>query len=509
MKKFCLIFTLAVTTAFQVVQADDEPVSELPKIRVSASDPVAFANLTTGAFSISRDGTNGDLNVKITLGGSAVNGVDYTKIADNVTIPAGFHAVFLVVQPTPGGDNSPNKNVELTISEDPTYEIVKSGSASVLIRANIFEDHPPTVVISAPADNTSVGAHSDVTITADVNDPDGGSPKVSFYANERFLGKLTASPYSLVWSNVPAGKFALFARAEDALGKSSLSTAVHLTVTNPPVNEESLKLTAPADGSSFKAGSDIKLEASVDAATLDGVSFYAGDHLLGTAATPPYTFTWTAVRAGHYSLVATGKDAAGTVYLSQHINIAVTNELPKVSITAPADGAAVASSTDVAITADASSSAGIASVMFFADSRFLGSVKAAPYSLTWSNVPPGKHLLVAKATDLTGTAALSAPVTIMASNSAPTVKLTAPLDGASMPAPAKIDITAEASDSDGIAYVSFWSGRKFLGFRRRAPYTITLNGVPPGIYTLTAEAVDRFGGHATSPAVKVTVTGTP
>ena len=58
--------------------------------------------------------------------------------------------------------------------------------------------------ITAPADNTTIAAHTDLTITANASD-DKGDPKVSFYANDHFLGSLTAPPYSLVWSNVPAG----------------------------------------------------------------------------------------------------------------------------------------------------------------------------------------------------------------------------------------------------------------------------------------------------------------
>ena len=86
---------LAVVAGFflPVAFAADQPEPQLPKVSVVASDPIAFQGLTTGSFTLFRDDTNGALSVKITLSGTASNGVDYATLPDSVTIPPGFHAV--------------------------------------------------------------------------------------------------------------------------------------------------------------------------------------------------------------------------------------------------------------------------------------------------------------------------------------------------------------------------------------------------------------------------------
>jgi len=510
MKKFSLLMALLMSVAFQVTRADEDAnASDLPKVSVTASDPVAFDGLTTGAFTLYRDTTAGDLVVKIAVGGTAENGVDYAKLPDSVTIPDGFHGVGLVVQPLATGENAPGKWVEVTIQKDDAYKTTHGKRAIVDIKANAFEDQAPSVTITAPADNTVIKAGSDLTITADASDPDKTSPKVSFFANDKFLGSVTTSPYSLIWSNVPAGKFAIFARAEDQFGKSTLSAPVHVTSTKPVVINDVLKLISPADGRTFSAPASIELEAAADAAAnVQSVTFYNGDKAIGTASTAPFKFTWTGVGPGHYTISAKGIDANGATLVSDRSRITVTDAPPKVSITSPADGASFDGSQDITITADASDDAGdsIASVMFFADGRFLGTVKTAPYTFVWPKVSPGTHVIIARATDSFGESSVSQPVKITVGNTAASIKLTSPTDGATFTAPAKITLTAEASDPDGIRYVTFWSGKRLIGFSLKAPYTITLKNVGPGTYTFTAEAVDKFEKRTRSAAVTVTVT---
>ena len=101
-----------------------------------------------------------------------------------------------------------------------------------------------------------------------------------------------------------------------------------------------------------------------------------------------------------------------------------------------------------------------------------------------------------------GTAATIVTVT----NPPPTVTLTSPQAGATFPAPASIDLKADASDADGVQYVSFWSGDHRVGVVIQPPYQITLTKQPAGTYTFRAHAVDKFGQVTISDPVKVTVT---
>ena len=57
-------------------------------------------------------------------------------------------------------------------------------------------------------------------------------------------------------------------------------------------------------------------------------------------------------------------------------------------------------------------------------------------------------------------------------NVPPTVSLTAPVTGASFTAPATINLTATAADSDGtVSKVEFYNGATLLGTATTAPYS--------------------------------------
>jgi hypothetical protein len=85
---------------------------------------------------------------------------------------------------------------------------------------------------------------------------------------------------------------------------------------------------------------------------------------------------------------------------------------PVVNLTAPTNGA-VTSTAQLTLNATATDvDAAITLVEFFADDAKLGEDGAAPYSLVWSNVPLGAHVLTAVATDNTGLSATSPPMNL-------------------------------------------------------------------------------------------------
>jgi hypothetical protein len=97
----------------------------------------------------------------------------------------------------------------------------------------------------------------------------------------------------------------------------------------------------------------------------------------------------------------------------------------------------------------------------------------------------------------------------LALNHAPTVVLTAPLTGASYPAPATVTVSATATDIDGtVTIVEFYAGTTLIGSDTISPYSVTWSGVPAGSYSLTAVARDEDGASATSLAALITVTKT-
>ena len=120
--------------------------------------------------------------------------------------------------------------------------------------------------------------------------------------------------------------------------------------------------------------------------------------------------------------------------------------------------------------------------------------------------PPGPYMLFIL--DSNGVPSVARMVSIQ-SNSPPTVALTQPANGATFTAPATINLTATATDTDGtVTKVEFFNGPTKLGEDTSAPYGYTWGGVTAGTYTLTARATDNLAATTTSTPSTITVNTT-
>jgi chitinase len=138
-----------------------------------------------------------------------------------------------------------------------------------------------------------------------------------------FLGRITNSPYSLVWSNAHGGSYALFARAIDTYGRSMLSAPVHITVSEL---RPSVQILSPTNGMSFAPQTNITLLADASetgGGTVQAVNFYANGHALGSVSNAPYSLVWSNVPAGFYFLMAVATDLASHHGYSSPVFISV------------------------------------------------------------------------------------------------------------------------------------------------------------------------------------------
>jgi hypothetical protein len=175
-------------------------------------------------------------------------------------------------------------------------------------------------------------------------------------------------------------------------------------------------LTQPADGARFAAPATVTLAGSASDAdgTVARVEFFNGSTKLGEDATAPYSFTWSGVGAGTYTLTARATDDSGQTTTSAPATINVTaNTAPSAVITSPADGATFPWKPTFTITATASDPDGRVTQVEFRDgTKVLGQDATSPYSYTYRNVASGSHALTVRATDDAGIVTTSAPVTI-------------------------------------------------------------------------------------------------
>ena len=383
------------------------------------------------------------------------------------------------------------------------------GGASIANAVNITVNTLPTVSITGPVGGTIVNAPAAITITANAADSDvGGSiSKVEFYNGSTLLSSDTASPYSYTWSGAAAGNYSLTAKAYDNLGGVTTSSAVNVTVNALPT----VSITSPTGGSISNApGSfNITATASDTDGTISKVEFYKGATLLGTSTTSPYSYAWSGVAAGSYSLTAKAYDNTGAITTSSAVVVTV-NALPTVAITSPTSGSISNAPGSFTITATASDTDGtIAKVEFYNGTTLLGSDTTSPYSFSWTSIPAGNYVLTAKAYDNTGAITTSSAVNVTA-NALPTVAITSPTGGSISNAPGSFTITATAGDTDGtIAKVEFYNGVTLLNTDTAAPYSYAWNGVAAGSYSLTAKAYDNTGALNTSSIVAVKVNALP
>ncbi|MBO0794856.1 MAG: cellulose binding domain-containing protein, partial [Ktedonobacteraceae bacterium] len=184
----------------------------------------------------------------------------------------------------------------------------------------------PTVSITSPTNGTNFSpAPATVPITASASASSGTIAKVEFYNGTTLLGTDTSSPYSFSWSNVAAGSYTLTAKAYDNNNVSATSAAVNITVGTPPPPPPTVSITSPANGATFTPPASITIaaSASTSSGTISKVEFYNGATLLGTDTSSPYSFAWSNVAAGSYTLTAKAYDSNNGSATSSAVNITV------------------------------------------------------------------------------------------------------------------------------------------------------------------------------------------
>ncbi len=181
----------------------------------------------------------------------------------------------------------------------------------------------------------------------------------------------------------------------------------------PPI----IILTAPADGDNVRFGLPILLRAN--ASDGDGfvrqVEFFVDGVKAGQATGLLFEIAWSNAPAGPHTLTARATDNRLGVTLSAPVSFTVSNHPPSISILIPTNGSTFTLPTNIVLEASADDLDGtVLKVEFFADGSLLGRVTARPYSLVWANAHPGRHSLMASATDDAGEVTTSSTVSITA-----------------------------------------------------------------------------------------------
>jgi RHS repeat-associated protein len=93
----------------------------------------------------------------------------------------------------------------------------------------------PTISITSPVAGANFTAPANIVISATALDAEGGIQKVEFFhGGTNLIVSLTAAPYSITWTGVPAGAYSLTVVATDNQNVSTTSVPVSVTVNSEP-----------------------------------------------------------------------------------------------------------------------------------------------------------------------------------------------------------------------------------------------------------------------------------
>lgn len=185
--------------------------------------------------------------------------------------------------------------------------------------------------------------------------------------------------------------------------------------------------------------------------------------------------------------------------------VPTNNSAPSVALTGPGNNYIYQIGSAVAFTANASDSDdGVQRVEFLIDGVKMGQDTSAPYELHWTGTDGG-HSLVARAFDTRGYYTDSAAMWIIA-NGLPNIALTSPANGTQASVPASFELSASASDVDGVNRVEFYADNQLIYTDASAPYAFTWIGAGVGSHSVYAIVHDNLGASVRSATANVSVT---
>ena len=198
-------------------------------------------------------------------------------------------------------------------------------STGVEVEVTTPSNQPPSVSLTAPANNASYTAPATIELKALAADTDGTIARVDFYSGSTQIGSDTTSPYSAMWGNVPAGTYTVKAVARDNSGGTASSAAVTVSVGGTASKPPMVGLTQPANGATFTAPATITFSASASDpdGSVTSVEFHASGVLLGSDTSSPYSVTISGMPAGTYAVTALARDDSGRTATSSPVSITI------------------------------------------------------------------------------------------------------------------------------------------------------------------------------------------
>ena len=396
----------------------------------------------------------------------------------------------------------------------------------------------PTVALITPGfggPNTVV-QNTQFLMLAQAADLDGTVTSLQLFVNGVATGGAIGNPQTQAlvgYTPQSSGVFNLFVVATDDTGNTAVSTPnVQLNVT--PVVAPRTNLVRPSDNSTVTTvGAPIFLEATASGANITqnptlqfiatavaaaGQRTTINAQRLGTTTT--YRAIWTPTAPDSYNITSIAT-VSGLQTTSTESRRVVVNNLvglaPAVSFTV--QGATTSASTINFVATATDPDGSVVSVEFFLNRNTIGQAVRDQTGNTWRlgtslvGIPLGGNEIVAIARDSSGnsTASSTSNINIAAATSlAPTIPLIIASPN-SVAFSRQVQLTANASDTDGTLTVQYFANGTSIGSSNNAGSRYQLNWTPTAsgtfnIYGLaTDNQVNGLSNTAISPTIQVTV----
>jgi len=171
---------------------------------------------------------------------------------------------------------------------------------------------PPTITITAPANDSTVIVNTPVTFSATGSAPNGNIASVAFAVDGAVVATLTKYPYQYTYTFANLGTYNVSATVTDNVGDTYTPpspTVVIVGIEPPPT----VNITTPTTGGILTTGASVTVSANASSlsGTIAQVQFFENGISIGTATTPPYTESFTPLSAGIYTFTAIATDGAG------------------------------------------------------------------------------------------------------------------------------------------------------------------------------------------------------
>jgi sulfur relay (sulfurtransferase) complex TusBCD TusD component (DsrE family) len=351
---------------------------------------------------------------------------------------------------------------------------------------------PPTIALTAPANNAAFPAPATISLAADVTANGHAITKVQFYNGTTLLGEATTSPYVFTWGSVPVGTYSLSAQVVYDSGSRVASAAVNVTVAagRPPSG-----LTFVADSGTFSLpfSGTLAWDPRPDSAiagylVYEGVGSGAYTNVIDVGNATSATVS-NLVNGVTYFFAVRAYDTNGQESdFSDEISYTATNGPPTLVLTSPAHGAVYKAPATINFAAAVMPNGHtISQVQFYNGLTVLGVSTAEPYSFSWNNVSVGTYSLSAQVVYDSGSSVASAAVNVTVATILPPSGLTFVADSGTISLLFSGTLAWDPSPDSSIA-----------GY-------LLYEGVASGTFTNVIDVIDV--GNATSATVSNLVNG--